>query len=935
MENEPQLKYYRLDADVTKILNREAATCLCVAEKMLALGTDRGSVYLLSCLGDEVQAFHYHNASVQDVCFDEPVETLGSCSSDGSILVRSLISDEKFTVRLNRALNTMTFDPKFNFKTNAQIASGGVSGKLTLSSQGWLGSKNTILHSSHGPIHQVKWFSNFIAWTNDQCIRVYNMTSHDYFILMERPQQSCSMESSNCHLYWHPDGTLYISWISSIIIASFPTQDPGSSFGLDSINIINRFETNDVISGVAPFGYQLAVLTYIKNKDSTDGSLISRPTIQMFANDHIEISSDNLPITSLNQMSTNEFQMIPCYPTSCIKTTNYWSKLGAPSGRLPGHTSSSGVMNTGHSFIQWWCDGEEPLYYVLTPKEVFVGVPRGRLDRVEWLLDHYHFNKALSIASVFRNSDTKSWNKTVDRYLEHLINKMQFNEAAELCPQLLGTDSDRWEKYVSIFAHENQLSTLSFYIPTQNPTLKSCSYNLVLRSLINQPVCHTQLEQLINRWPPSLYSPGELAKEIEIALCNIECNTIILKEVLAEFYILQGFYGRVLELYIELKRSGVFKFILQHALFRFLRRRVVLLISIDELQALELFCNHINEVSSEDVINEVTTQMKTTIDGNTNTKLHDTLRLWLYKYMDRVITENIFIAPNYHCLLVELYAEYEPIKLMKFLKSSHQFPLDQAYEICKTRGLIKEMVYILSRMGNPHGALQLIIEELADVPQAIEFVRSQNEDTLWDSLIDWAVSKASTTGDLLDHAGGHIDPLRLISKIPKNMEIWNLRNRLCRIIADYRTQTRLQEGCDNILKSDCVHMESQLYSEVRHCIRQIYVTSNLAVHSEEDCALWRLYDTVHGSSMPISQPRIEAKNSVVNVMPHGQDLWDSAKQMMMPSEISDQDIRTSMKIGFAVENNSQNEDHSVSVSLQQKKKQCNLDINRKDFPGLI
>lgn len=118
-----------------------------------------------------------------------------------------------------------------------------------------------------------------------------------------------------------------------------------------------------------------------------------------------------------------------------------------------------------------------------------------------------------------------------------------------------------------------------------------------------------------------------------------------------------------------------------------------------------------------DVIGEVTAAMKGVGEGSPDAKRYQTWRKWLYRYMDRLIMENIAAAPEYHYLMVELYADYEPANLMRFLKMSHQYPLDQAYEICKERGMIKEMVYILSRMGNTHEALQLIIKELADIPQ--------------------------------------------------------------------------------------------------------------------------------------------------------------------------------------------------------------------------
>lgn len=47
-----------------------------------------------------------------------------------------------------------------------------------------------------------------------------------------------------------------------------------------------------------------------------------------------------------------------------------------------------------------------------------------------------------------------------------------------------------------------------------------------------------------------------------------------------------------------------------------------------------------------------------------------------------------------------------------------------------------------------------------------------------------------TAGALLDHIGGHINPLDLVRRIPKGTEIPRLRDRLRAIIADFRTQVR-------------------------------------------------------------------------------------------------------------------------------------------------
>ena len=53
-EEEPRLKYQRLEADTGDLLLETEASCLCVSEKMLALGTRDGSVHLLDYDGNEV-----------------------------------------------------------------------------------------------------------------------------------------------------------------------------------------------------------------------------------------------------------------------------------------------------------------------------------------------------------------------------------------------------------------------------------------------------------------------------------------------------------------------------------------------------------------------------------------------------------------------------------------------------------------------------------------------------------------------------------------------------------------------------------------------------------------------------------------------------------------------------------------------------------------
>lgn len=73
-------------------------------------------------------------------------------------------------------------------------------------------------------------------------------------------------------------------------------------------------------------------------------------------------------------------------------------------------------------------------------------------------------------------------------------------------------------------------------------------------------------------------------------------------------------------------------------------------------------------------------------------------------------------------------------------------------------------------MGNNKQGLQLLIEKIGDVKQvdsptlgvtlkAIEFIETQNDDELWDDLIDYSMKHPKFVSDLLEHIGAYVDPV--------------------------------------------------------------------------------------------------------------------------------------------------------------------------------
>ena len=70
----------------------------------------------------------------------------------------------------------------------------------------------------------------------------------------------------------------------------------------------------------------------------------------------------------------------------------------------------------------------------------------------------------------------------------------------------------------------------------------------------------------------------------------------------------------------------------------------------------------------------------------------------------------------------------------------------------------------------------------------------------------------------MDNIGGYVNPLRLLQRIPNGMSVEGLRDRLVHIIADFRTQTSLREGCNTILHTDCLLLAQVVVLSLLHCM---------------------------------------------------------------------------------------------------------------------
>ncbi|XP_024534538.1 vacuolar protein sorting-associated protein 41 homolog [Selaginella moellendorffii] len=799
-DEEPRLKYKRLGGSVPSLLSSDTASCISVAERMIALGTHGGRVHLLDYQGNQVKEFAAHTATVNELSFDSAGEFVGSCSDDGSVVVSSLYTDSHEKFHYHRPMKAVALDPDY-CKTN-RFAGGGLAGHLILNSKGWFGPKDQVLHSGEGPIHAVKWRTSLIAWANDEGVKLFDTASQQRLTFIEKPKNSPDAEYLRPHLVWQDDVHLLVGWGNCIKIAALRVRGADLPGGLNSetfsfgkrfnllpgtkyVEIVSVLQTEYFICGLAPYGGALVVLAYIEREGSKTESATGyspkqtghaqRPEVCILNWKNEELATDALSMHGYEHYKAKDYELA--------------------------HAPFSGSSTAGGQ----WAAGYEPLYYIVSPKDVVVARQRDADDHVQWLLKHGWHEKALEAVEA-GNARVELLDEVGAQYLDHLILGREYALAASLCPKILRGSVEAWERRVFHFGQLRQLHVLAPYIPVVNPQLRDTVYEVVLDRLLVNPAHHEQFLELVRSWPQHIYSVPTIISAAEIQ-CSTGGKTPFLLEALAILYLSQRQLENVLNLYLELQKPAAFDIIEEHHLYDALHGNIALLMKLDSKRAIDLLVQQRDRISASEVVSSLE-----------NLPQEQSRRRLLHDYLHTLFERDTNAGRKYHDLQVELYAEFEPRLLLPFLRSSQYYSLNKAYDVCTRLNLAREKVYLLGQMGNAKEALALIINELKSMQAAVEFVTSRNDDDLWNELINQSLHNPDMIGALLDHTVGNIDPMQVINRIPKDMPVPRLRDRLVKVITDYKTETSLRGGCNNILKADRRDLQLKRYSSSRTAV---------------------------------------------------------------------------------------------------------------------
>ncbi|CDO75230.1 hypothetical protein BN946_scf184895.g10 [Trametes cinnabarina] len=790
-DEEPALKYERLGGIAHQLLQKDSASMLAYANQRLALGTHAGMLHILDLSGQHIKSLRAHSASVLDISIDLTGDFIATASIDahdhlfgslpsGQVVVHSLSGAETPSFNMKRPVRTVALEPNFAKSSTRSLVSGGMAGNLVLHEKGWLGYKETILHSGEGPIWQVRWRDNLIAWANDLGVKIYDTHSQTRITYIDRPADSPRADLFKCTLHWQDESTLLIGWADQIKVARIRARPrktaTASSLPPLLVEITAVFQLDCMIAGIVPHPLSQSASTSnalmsdaLKKSNGTgsvrstapaltaflvlaytppDMSLLTgneavsdpaeqarkqaeRPELRIISRAGEELAADALGITNYERWNCNDYVLVDI-DAAPVKAA------------VPGTAG-------------------ERYYIVLSPKDLVVVKPRDWRDHVAWLVERQRYEEALEeIERRSGEADAAGEKDTIDavqigqKYIEHLISEGDFVKAARLCPKVCGQDTKRWEDWIFLFAQKHQLQASG---------------------------ADRALLQTIKTWPKGIYDISAVIVAVQSELEKAPStstkkpsgpDTVILMECLAELYTLNRQPGKALPYFLRLRRPNVFDLIKENNLFTDVQDQALLLVEFD--QELREKRKQAGEDIDTDPVSAIT-----------------------------------LLVSHIHAIPVKLYAEYAPRRLIDFLRASNYYNLEQAYNVCNERDLVPEMVFLLGRMGNNKKALYLIIERLGDVSRAIEFAKEQHDDDLWEDLLRYSETRPAFIRGLLENVGAEIDPIRLIRRIKNGLEIPGLKGALIKILHDFNLQVSLLEGCQTIMNGDCADLVFKLH----------------------------------------------------------------------------------------------------------------------------
>ena len=591
------------------------------------------------------------------------------------------------------------------------------------------------------------------------------------------------------------------------------------------VEVVAMFQTDFWICGIAP-SWSPEKLVAFAFADSSGGSS-SRPEVRVLTWQNEDLTCDALTMKGYQSFSAGDYHLAACVPTD----------------------EDDGVGNEAR--VNSDAGSNDAAYYLVSPRDVLVGRVRTAADKIRWLVEtRGDYEGALETcdaavasgamahdADVFgqsvnrRDEGEESYDESgdesrrsvkdivADMYIQSHLDTNDPARGASLTPRLLGTDTRAWERWIGRFARGGHLPHLAPYVPADSPRLSNNAYETVLNAFLAHPKDHPQFLATVKAWPPRIYSVPSMVSAVRRRLEHGgEGGSPTLKEALAELYLADGQRERALSMHLELGRPSVLDFVQRHDLLGLCvektegtheprdtgRDTLARLARLDPGRASRMLVSSRADSASGIPVDVAVRSLMDAV------RLADTrgTRECLHLYLRELFDADQDAGERWHDAQVSLYAEFHPNELLHFLETALGYDVSSALATCTARGLLKERVYLLARIGDVPTALDVIIGGLGDAKFAARFARDHLKsfhdesdlgddddetpgkyaDELWEGVItrvtECAGSNPHLVGDLMDALGevDGVDPRRVLRSAPRGIDVSGAGVRLCNIL---------------------------------------------------------------------------------------------------------------------------------------------------------
>jgi hypothetical protein len=782
-EEPPLLKYTRPSQLPKNLFDKDPVSKCLFHEKYFIFATHSGLVHI--CKPDFliVKTIKAHKASVLSIFADDTNFATGSM--DGTVAIGSFKGNEVKSYDFQRPIHCVALAK--NYEKNYTFLSGGMSGKVILSTITWFGKKNDfVLDEENGPIVALDIIDDVTFWMNDKGINFYNISARRMIKVIEKPPGSPRSD-----LYWprisYPEvDRILIAWGNHIwsLRVSLKAKDDknvsasGVSKILPSTSLISFrviqdkeievehiFQLESLISGIVTFKDDLwMIMTYEPPQldEETGERNYFNPDLKLFNSAKGEVvMEEEIGLKNSNTLGLNDF-MLGCY---------------------------YGTITS---------------YFIVSARDFVIAQEFQIQDQLSWFISHDKYYEAWEM-SKHLVTPIKRLNFGV-QYVDNLVKDEEWDKALSFLKTLLHIDDaelpeadgkstiattrsdDRetyinevvslWDTWANICIKTNHIPQLTEIIPT-NPKLNipKAIYNEILEYWLQNDA--NRFFELADNWKTDLFDIKIIEATLE-AMLEEDFENKSLRRSLTKLYEKSFEPAKAVPHLMKLQDKNLISYISEHHIFMKFVDKIPAMIELkfksDEISTLPI--ELINPRIDTDVKIIVNHRQEFLPDQVLKLFHQANLECMNFFYLENLLEIDEFMASNFINERINLYCQYDRRKLLPILTKANNYDIDLTIKLCEENQFIEELVYLLGKIGENLRALDLITKELNDPIKAINFAKRQNDKELWKQLLDYSMDKPNFINALIENADDqsniYYDPITILKKLPLNIRVKGL-----------------------------------------------------------------------------------------------------------------------------------------------------------------